>query len=97
MPAPLVSVILPVYNREALIARAIESVLAQTYGPLELLVVDDGSTDGTAPRSNPSAIRSPSSSNRTPARMSRGTLPCAMRAASSPLSSTPTTSGFPRS
>jgi glycosyltransferase involved in cell wall biosynthesis len=47
MPAPLVSVILPVYNREALIARAIESVLAQTYRPLELLVVDDGSTDGT--------------------------------------------------
>jgi glycosyltransferase involved in cell wall biosynthesis len=44
---PLVSVILPVYNREALIARAVESVLAQTWRPLELLVVDDGSTDGT--------------------------------------------------
>jgi len=47
MPEPLVSVILPVYNREAMVARAIESVLAQTYEPLELIVVDDGSTDGT--------------------------------------------------
>jgi glycosyltransferase involved in cell wall biosynthesis len=40
-------VILPVYNRETMVARAIESVLAQTYRPLELIVVDDGSTDGT--------------------------------------------------
>ena len=47
MAEPLVSVILPVYNREALVGRAIESVLAQTYRPLELIVVDDGSTDGT--------------------------------------------------
>jgi GT2 family glycosyltransferase len=44
---PLVSVIIPTYNRCAWLPRAIESVLDQTYAPLELIVVDDGSTDRT--------------------------------------------------
>ncbi len=45
---PLVSVIIPAYNAEAFIARTLESVLAQTYSHLEVLVVDDGSRDRTA-------------------------------------------------
>jgi glycosyltransferase involved in cell wall biosynthesis len=47
LSGPLVSVILPVYNRAGWVARAVESVLSQTYRHIELLVIDDGSTDDT--------------------------------------------------
>ncbi|SFK65824.1 glycosyltransferase [Methylorubrum salsuginis] len=41
----LVTVVMPVFNREKIVGEAIESVLAQTYGHFELIVVDDGSKD----------------------------------------------------
>ena len=54
-----VSVIIPVYNGERYLAEAVESALAQTHRPLEIIVVDDGSTDGSADvaRSFPSPVR----------------------------------------
>jgi glycosyltransferase involved in cell wall biosynthesis len=48
MTESLVSVIIPVYNCEKYLAEAIESILAQKCRPIEIIVVDDGSTDGTA-------------------------------------------------
>ncbi len=47
MSAPLVSVIIPTYNRAETVRRSIDSALAQSYRPLEVIVVDDGSTDST--------------------------------------------------
>jgi glycosyltransferase involved in cell wall biosynthesis len=47
MPEALVSVIIPVRNGQHLIGRTLDSVFSQTYQPLEIIIVDDGSTDET--------------------------------------------------
>ena len=48
MDQPLISCIVPVFNGERYLGEALDSILAQTYRPLEIIVSDDGSTDGTA-------------------------------------------------
>ncbi len=59
----LVSTIIPVYNRPRLLCEAVQSVLAQTYRPIEVIIVDDGSTDDTGcvaeelAASNPDLVR----------------------------------------
>jgi glycosyltransferase involved in cell wall biosynthesis len=47
MSSPLVSVVIPVYNRKKLVKKAIDSALSQTYAAIEVVVVDNCSTDGT--------------------------------------------------
>ncbi len=48
MTNPVISVIIPAYNHERFVGAAVDSVLTQTFRNLELIVIDDGSTDGTA-------------------------------------------------
>ena len=44
---PLVSIIIPCYNAERWVGEAIESCVNQTYRPLEIIIIDDGSADGS--------------------------------------------------
>ena len=47
-PEPLVSVILPVFNGQPFVAAAVISIVKQTYRNIELIIIDDGSTDGSS-------------------------------------------------
>jgi glycosyltransferase involved in cell wall biosynthesis len=47
MKRSLVSVIIPIYNGEKYLSEAVESIRRQNYGPLEIIIIDDGSTDDT--------------------------------------------------
>jgi glycosyltransferase involved in cell wall biosynthesis len=68
----LVSTIIPVYNRAALLQEAVESVIAQTYRPIEVIIIDDGSNDDTTERivdlakKYPKIIRTARQSNQGP-------------------------------
>ena len=66
---PLVSVVIPVFNGERFLRDAVQSVLDQQYAPLEIIIVDDGSTDSTATvaRSLPETVRYLHQNNQGPA------------------------------
>ena len=68
MNSPLTSVVIPCYNAEGYVGEAIESALNQTYRPVEVIVIDDGSTDGSLDviRSFGDRIRYESGPNRGP-------------------------------
>src|SRR5258705_12555320 len=56
-PAPLISVIMPCYNAAPYVEQAIESVLCQSYGDVELIFVDDGSSDASPTIANDLALQ----------------------------------------
>ena len=56
-PHPLVSVIVPAWNAERTLAETLQSAAGQTHRDLEIIIVDDGSTDRTAARSPRTSAR----------------------------------------
>lgn len=64
---PLVSVVIPVFNGERFLREAVDSVLDQKYSPIEIIVVDDGSTDGAATVARSLPVRYLHQTNQGPA------------------------------
>lgn len=50
MSVPEITVVVPVYNVQAYLPKCIDSLLAQTFGEIEIILVDDGSTDASGGR-----------------------------------------------
>lgn len=77
MTTPRISVIIPVYNADRFIAEAIESVLVQQPAPVDIICVDDGSTDGSAAvvQSFGAAVRYVRQENRGPAAARNAAFP----------------------
>ena len=80
MNGPLVSIIVPVYNAAAGLAKCIETARRQTYGNIELLLVNDGSAD-SSPHICRMYARVDSRIRITPAFQPRAMMRCAPRAA----------------
>jgi glycosyltransferase involved in cell wall biosynthesis len=70
---PLISVCMPVYNAERYVAKAVESILTQTLGDFEFIIIDDGSTDGSSNILQDCAARDPRI--RLTSRANRGLAP----------------------
>ncbi len=94
--SPHFSVVIPLYNKRPYVRRAVDSVLRQSFEDFELIVVDDGSTDGGAETLTDSRMRASAlSGKKTRARDPREIAEFRKRAPSGLRFSTPMTAGCP--